>query len=89
VELLPPDEDARIEEKFSACPKLLKAVIDKHGTVLVAEPMHFDSASWVSSRLAEILPVPLGAKQKLLELQDAGQRIEILSKFLEQHSLSG
>lgn len=89
VELLPPDKDAEFEDKFAACAKLLRAVIDQHGAGLVAEPLQFDSISWVSSRLAEILPVPLAAKQQLLELGDARQRIEILNKFLEQHRLSG
>jgi hypothetical protein len=88
VALLPPDEDAEIEDKFSACTTLLRAVIDQHGANLVAEPIQFDSVSWVSSRLTEILPVPLMAKQKLLELHDARQRIEILDKFLQQNKLS-
>jgi Lon protease-like protein len=47
------------------------------------EPPHrLDSASWVSSRLAEILPLPLPAKQELLELRDARERIERLNALL-------
>lgn len=88
IEFLPDDEDTQLGDEFPACSKLLKAVIDQHGSQIVSEPMEFESASWVSARLAEILPVPLGAKQKLLELQDARQRIEILDKFLKQHRLS-
>lgn len=88
VEMLPPDVDAELQENFSACTKLLKAVVDRHGAGLVADPVRFDSVSWVSSRLAEILPVPLSAKQQLLELNDASQRIEILDKFLQQHRLA-
>src|SRR6185503_19497144 len=41
-----------------------------------------DSASWVSSRLAELLPLPLQAKQELLELDSARIRIERLSELL-------
>jgi hypothetical protein len=33
--------------------------------------------------------VPLAAKQKLMELDDSLQRLEILQKFLEQHGLTG
>jgi len=89
VELLPQDQDAKLPEEFSACASLLEAVIDEHGPGIVAAPAKLDSSSWVGSRLAEILPVPLAAKQKLLELEDALQRIEIISKFLQQHRLAG
>jgi uncharacterized protein len=88
VELLPADDDSELPERYDDCAKLLKAVIDEHGSEFVVPPLRFESSSWVSARLAEILPVPLAAKQKLLEIQDASERIEILSKFLQQHRLS-
>jgi uncharacterized protein len=88
VELLPPDADSALPEELGGCATLLKAVFEEHGTAIVAAPLQFGSCSWVSSRLAEILPVPLAAKQKLLELADARQRIEILGKFLQQHRLA-
>jgi hypothetical protein len=87
VEMLPQDVDSALPDEFSACATLLKAVIEEHGPAIVAAPLQFGSSSWVSSRLVEILPVPLAAKQKLLELIDARQRIEILGKFLQQHRL--
>ena len=89
VEMLPLDADAQLPEDFDACATLLKAVIEEHGSAIMASPYRFDSSSWVSARLAEILPVPLAAKQKLLELEDALRRIEILSKFLQQHRRAG
>ena len=88
VELLPQDTDAQLPAEFDACAELLKRVIEEHGTHLVAAPMRFDSSSWVSARLAEILPVPLAAKQRLMELEDALQRAGILHKFLLQHRLA-
>lgn len=89
VEMLPHDADSSLPEEFDACAMLLKAVFEERGPEIVAAPLRFESSSWVSSRLAEILPVPLAAKQKLLELDDARQRIEILGKFLQQHRLAG
>jgi Lon protease-like protein len=89
VEMLPPDSDADLPEEFEACATLLKAVLREHGTQIMSEPHQFGSSSWVSARLSEILPVPLAAKQRLLELDDAAQRIEILNKFLLQHRLAG
>jgi len=87
VEMLPQDVDSALPDEFGACATLLKAVIEEHGPAIVAAPLQFGSSSWVSSRLVEILPLPLAAKQKLLELDDARQRIEILGKFLQQHRL--
>jgi Lon protease-like protein len=89
VEMLPEDADSKVAGGLDACASVLKAVIKEHGTEIMAEPYLFDSSSWVSSRLTEILPVPLAAKQKLLELEDAAQRIEILNKFLLQHRIAG
>jgi hypothetical protein len=89
VEMLPQDSDQGLPEEFEACANVLKAVIKEHGAQMMAGPLRFDSGSWVSSRLAELLPVPLVAKQRLLELQDASQRIEILNKFLLQHGIAG
>lgn len=53
----------------------------------LAEPYHMDSSSWVSNRLCEILPVPLKAKQKLMELTDAPTRLQIVHTYLKQHSV--
>jgi hypothetical protein len=97
VEMLPAEADAALPQEFDACAGLLRRVVEERGAglfkergaALFAEPHRFDSASWVGARLAEILPLPLAAKQKLMELDDAMQRIEILHKFLAQHRLAG
>ncbi len=51
------------------------------------EPFHMESSAWVSNRLCEVLPVPLKAKQKLMELTDAATRLEIVHTYLKQHSV--
>ena len=51
------------------------------------EPYCLDSSSWVSNRLCEVLPVPLKAKQKLMELGDGRTRLEIVRKYLKQHAV--
>lgn len=51
------------------------------------EPFRLDSSSWVSNRLCEVLPVPLKAKQKLMELGDGHARLEIVDKYLKQHAV--
>ena len=52
-----------------------------------AEPFRMESSSWVSNRLCEVLPVPLKAKQKLMELGDGRARLEIVHTYLKQHSV--
>jgi Lon protease-like protein len=88
VEPRPADDDCALPDEFLACARLLRLVIEEHGAQQIEAPFRFDSSSWVGSRLAEILPVPLAAKQKLMELTDARERLEILHKFLVQHGLA-
>lgn len=88
IERLPDDEDEAVPEAFASCAHLLERVVAERGENVFAVPHRFDSASWVGCRLAEILPVPLAAKQKLMELDDALMRLKILHKFLVQHRLA-
>ena len=81
VALLEGDQDGPIPEQCTGCVRLLERVIDQQGGLF--EPPHrLDSASWVSARLAEILPLPLAVKQELLELDDARARLERLNALL-------
>jgi len=88
VELIPPDASIAVPEKFAACARLLEMVVVDHGKPVFAEPHAFDDAAWVGYRLTEILPVPLLAKQKLLELTDSLARLSILQRFLESRGLA-
>ncbi len=81
VEMLAEDQDSPVPESCAGCVRLLERVIEQQAGLF--EPPHrLDSASWVSSRLAEILPLPLPAKQELLELGDARLRLERLNSLL-------
>ena len=88
IELIPPETSAPVPEEFSSCARLLEMVVVDQGKPIFAEPHAFDDASWVGYRLAEILPVPLVAKQKLLELDDSLGRLSILQRFLEGQGLA-
>ena len=73
--------------EFAACMLLLKSVLPKLPPGVIPEPHDFNDAAWLSNRLAEILPIPPLAKQRLMELADANTRLEIIHKFLEQQGL--
>ena len=46
------------------------------------EPFRFDDAGWVANRWCEILPIPVAAKQKLMELEDPQVRLRVVDEFL-------
>ncbi|HTH59524.1 MAG TPA: LON peptidase substrate-binding domain-containing protein [Paraburkholderia sp.] len=78
--------------RFGACAEVLERIIATirerdPASVPFAEPFRFDDPSWVSNRLAEVLPIALRARQKLMELTDAGARIDVVHHYMQQHQL--
>ncbi len=49
--------------------------------------LQLNDAGWVANRWSEILPIPLKAKQKLLELDDPQIRLTIVYQYLQQHQI--
>ena len=84
IELLAEDADTPMPKKFRACKQLLERIVAEHGERLFAKPYLLDSTAWVGARLAEVLPLPAAARQKLLELDDGVQRLEILQRLLTE-----
>ncbi|MEP6609975.1 MAG: LON peptidase substrate-binding domain-containing protein [Burkholderiaceae bacterium] len=72
-------EKRRTDEEADANPVLAQLPFE--------QPYRMESSAWVSNRLCEVLPVPLKAKQKLMELTDAATRLEIVHTYLKQHSV--
>jgi Lon protease-like protein len=50
-------------------------------------PFRLESSVWVGNRLCEVLQIPLRAKQKLMELEDAVSRLDIVTQYLRQHAV--
>jgi Lon protease-like protein len=69
------------------CREVLQAVIDKVGAGHFPAPVRLDDAAWVGYRLAEVLPLDARAKQALLEMTDATERLEWLRALLAQQGL--
>lgn len=82
IEILADQADAPTPEKFGPCRRLLERIVAEHGERLFAAPFLLDSSAWVAARLAEVLPLPAAARQKLLELDDSQQRLAIIQQFL-------
>lgn len=47
-----------------------------------AQPYRLDDAGWVANRWSELLPIPLQAKQKLMELEDPVIRLSLVDGYL-------
>jgi Lon protease-like protein len=58
------------------------ATLRQQGNTPFLEPYHFDSAGWVANRWCELLPIPVAAKQKLMELPDPIVRLKLVDEFL-------
>ena len=97
VELLEADVDLPPAARHADCVQLLRRIIEDMQDNSTAEggdarlpfqpPWKFDSSVWVGNRLCEVLPVPLKAKQKLMELDDAATRLDIVTDYLRQHAV--
>ena len=81
------DPSVLVRVEFVSCGALLKSILPKLPAGMIAEPYDFSDAGWLSNRLAEVLPIPPVAKQRLMELADADMRLEIIQRFLEQQGL--
>jgi len=88
IELLPEGDDAPLPDAAARYAKLLERVIEQH-PALLERPHRLDSSAWVSARLAELLPLPLEAKQALLETENGRARLEKLDALVGSQSIPG
>lgn len=98
VEMLAADADCAADARHVACASALKSVIenierqgraDQGGEFIspFSQPLRLDSAGWVANRWCELLPIPLKARQKLLELDSPQSRLEVVHQYLLQHGI--
>lgn len=81
VELLVDLADTRLEA-CDVCARVLRRALEDGGEGLVEPPLRYESAAWVGERLAELLPLSPASKQRLLEMDDAAARIEVLRRLI-------
>jgi Lon protease-like protein len=87
-----PLQGAEALAKFGACAEVLDRIITTIKArdaqdIPFAEPFLLDDPTWVSNRLSEILPIPMRARQKLMEIEDASARIDVVHHYMQQHQL--
>jgi Lon protease-like protein len=98
VDMIDDDPAVPVTATHVECAKALKTVIDdvdrkgrqERGAEFVSpftRPARLDDAAWVANRWCEILPVPLEARQKLLEIEGAEIRLAVVHDFLRENQI--
>jgi Lon protease-like protein len=87
VTMIAPEANPPLPDDSIALAKLLDVIATRIGSQNFPAERRFDDASWVSYRLAELLPLPLTIKQSMLEINDALVRLSTLRRFLSEQGL--
>ena len=83
VNLLENELPCPLPSEFLTAADILRSLLEQLGYPFAKMEKHYDEASWVSSRLAELLPIRLEQKQYFLQLDNPIQRLERLTALLE------
>ena len=78
VNWLEPEPAQPVPENCGHLVMLLQQALPQLAPLYDFTPVDYDNAAWVGARLVEILPLPLGEKQRCLEMLDPLQRLEYL-----------
>lgn len=89
VEWLDEPAPRPVANEHAALLPLLNMIIRDAGERVIPQPYTLDNAAWVGYRYAEVLPIQALAKQRLLELEDADLRLNIIQEYLRQQGLLG
>jgi Lon protease-like protein len=82
---LPADQPLAPTERLIGSARALASAIGSlrdQGQTPFLKPYRFGEAGWLANRWCEILPIPLAAKQRLMELPDPLVRLQLVDDFL-------
>ena len=82
ISVLASEQRLEIPAEHQNLSELLRGFIEHLGEHYAHITPEFDDASWVSYRLAEILPIPMTRKQYFLELEDPLARLEQIAEIV-------
>jgi uncharacterized protein len=86
VALIDNEPPLRLPSTLSRLLPLMRVILADAGDA-VPPPHKLDDAVWLGNRYAELLPISLMAKQKLMEIDDSLLRVETIYQYLEQKGL--
>ena len=82
IEYLPAEVPVELPVEYHHLGDLLRKVLPELGEPYASMPGNYTDASWVSGRLAEILPVSAADKAGLLELDEPLARLAHLNRIV-------
>jgi Lon protease-like protein len=83
VELSAPETPVPLPDEFQPLAQILEGVLDDLGRLYEDLDRHYDDATWVGYRFAEILPIAAQQKQEFLEMTDPLARLRSIRSLLE------
>ena len=87
VELDDPPAPLSLPREYQELGALLERIIAKVGAARFPSPARLDLAGWVAYRLAELLPLELDTKQRLLERRDPVAALREVKGFLQSRQI--
>ncbi len=87
VELDDPAPPLPLPEEYKDLGTLLQKIIAKVGAERFPSPARLDLAGWVGYRLAEVLPLEVETKQRLLEARDPIAALSEVKVFLQSRQV--
>jgi Lon protease-like protein len=84
IEWLEEEKPADLPPQYAHLGELIRKVLPELGELYASMELRPNDASWVGSRLAEILPIGLLDKQHCLEIEDPVQRLAWLNPLIKR-----
>ena len=84
VRWIPEETRVNLPNAYAELGTILSQVMGRAGEAKFAEPFDLEDATWVGSRLVEILQLPPSIKQSLLEINDAELRLKTVYHLISR-----
>jgi Lon protease-like protein len=79
------EDDAEVPAQLEHLKALLREVFATRSELRPPEPWHLDRAAWVSYRLAELLPLTIETRLKVLNLTSGVDKLDVVANYLAAH----
>lgn len=84
VRWIPSEKKVKLPNTYAELGTILSQVMGQAGEAKFAEPFELEDATWVGSRLVEIMLLPPAIKQSLLEINDAELRLKTVYHLINR-----
>lgn len=87
LEILDHNDDPGFPAQYELLARMLRQILEKFGLDYMDQHERFEEPYWVGSRLAELLPIGLNERQRLLEMDDPIARLDHLQNTIAHMDL--